>query len=187
VLVARPQTNVPRVPSLEAFQRRPGDSWPRQRWPASETLVWGFQSQALISGIFFSSSEFLGSIWKPVSSSRPIVPRAIARSGCQDGRRAYGAGYSVVARPCLDSREHDGMLVQVGMTITRGARYGTRKLRAATLYSVGPQDPDHDAHMRIGGEAPRRQAHSAQRHESQGFGGSPPPRIVIGDPQRSRG
>ena len=115
-----------------------------------------------------------------------MFPRVIARSGCQDGRRAYGAGYSAVARPCLDSREHDGMLVQVGMTITRGARYGTRKLRAATLYSVGPQDPDHDAHMRIGGEAPRRQAHSAQRHESQGFGGSPPPRIVIGDPQRSR-
>ena len=27
-LAARPQRNIPRVPSLEAFQRRPGDSWP---------------------------------------------------------------------------------------------------------------------------------------------------------------
>jgi hypothetical protein len=43
-------------------------------------------------------------------------------------------------------------------------------------------DPDHDAHMRIGCEAPRRRAQSAQRHESHGFGGSPPPRTVIGSP-----
>ena len=51
----------------------------------------------------------------------------------------------------------------------------------------GPKDPDHDALMRISGEAPRRRAHSAQRHESLVFGGSPPPRIVIGDPSRSSG
>lgn len=38
--------------------------------------------------------------------------------------------------------------------------------------------------MRIGCEAPRRQAQSAQRHESHGFGGFPPPRTVIGDPSR---
>jgi hypothetical protein len=36
--------------------------------------------------------------------------------------------------------------------------------------------------MRIGCEAPRRRAQSAQRHESHGFGGSPPPRTVIGSP-----
>ena len=36
--------------------------------------------------------------------------------------------------------------------------------RATTLYSVGPQGPDHDAVMRIGGEAPGRRAHSRKRY-----------------------
>jgi hypothetical protein len=35
----------------------------------------------------------------------------------------------------------------------RGARHGAH-LRAADLYSVGSFDPDHDAVMRIGDEAP---------------------------------
>src|SRR6516162_200960 len=35
--------------------------------------------------------------------------------------------------------------------------------RATTLYSVGPSGPDHDAVMRIGGEAPGRRAHSRNR------------------------
>src|SRR3954471_21685595 len=34
---------------------------------------------------------------------------------------------------------------------------------ATTLYSVGPQGPDHDAVMRIGGEAPGRRAHCRKR------------------------
>jgi hypothetical protein len=67
-----------------------------------------------------------------------------------------------------------------------GARIAAREIAPATLYSVDRLDPDHDAHMRIGCEAPRRQAQSAQRHESHGFGGSPPPRTVIGDPPIER-
>src|SRR4051812_13278321 len=35
--------------------------------------------------------------------------------------------------------------------------------RATPLYAVGPQGPDHDAVMRIGGEAPGRRAHSQER------------------------
>ena len=38
-------------------------------------------------------------------------------------------------------------------------------LRAADLYSVGWLDPDHDAVMRIGGEAPGGGAHSSSRHQ----------------------
>ena len=41
--------------------------------------------------------------------------------------------------------------------------------RAATLYSVGRNDPDHDAVMRIGGEAPGRRVHSTHRLGSHGF------------------
>ena len=40
--------------------------------------------------------------------------------------------------------------------------------RATTLYSVGPQGPDHDAVMRIGGEAPGRRAHSQERCQHHG-------------------
>jgi hypothetical protein len=121
---------------------------------------------------------------KPVSSSRPTNCRMLScAGGCQGWPVAPTLPCtSKVARPCLDSYEHDGTLGMVGSTIARGARCRARLLRAATLYSVGRNDPNHDARMRIGGEAPRRQAHSAQRHESQGFRGSPPPRIVIGDP-----
>ena len=53
--------------------------------------------------------------------------------------------------------------------------------RATPLYSVGPQGPDHDAVMRIGGEAPGRRAHSRQRCQTMACFGWPPPRIVSGD------
>src|SRR3954453_5496630 len=53
--------------------------------------------------------------------------------------------------------------------------------RATTLYSVGPEGPDHDAVMRIGGEAPGRRAHSRKRCQTMTSFGWPPPRIVIGD------
>src|SRR6266705_6796413 len=41
--------------------------------------------------------------------------------------------------------------------------------RAATLYSVGPWGPDHDAVMRIGGKAPRRRTHSRNRYQHHGL------------------
>ena len=51
-------------------------------------------------------------------------------------------------------------VVVVGMTRPRGARCRGTRNRAATLYPVGRSDPNHDARMRIGGEAPRRWTHS---------------------------
>src|SRR5262245_65942121 len=39
----------------------------------------------------------------------------------------------------------------------------------STLYSVGPSGPDHDAVMRIGGEAPGRRAHSRNRCQHHGL------------------
>jgi hypothetical protein len=35
--------------------------------------------------------------------------------------------------------------------------------RVTYLYSADPRDPDHDALMRIGGEAPGQRAHSKSR------------------------
>jgi hypothetical protein len=43
-------------------------------------------------------------------------------------------------------------------------------------------DANHDACMRIGGEAPGWRAHSQSRPEAMGRRGSPPPRIVIDGP-----
>jgi hypothetical protein len=40
-------------------------------------------------------------------------------------------------------------------------------------------DPDHEAAIRFGGEAPKRRAHSPDGIEARFLFGSPPPRIVI--------
>src|SRR6202040_3028097 len=48
-------------------------------------------------------------------------------------------------------------------------------------------DPNHDAAMRIGSEAPKRRTHSFPRHNSHGTNRDPPPRIVIGDPSQADG
>ena len=140
-------------------------------------LVWGFRSQVPISRHFhFSLSQFLCSISKPVSSPRPAVSQ---------GWRAQGLSRTALfqrrRRLVLDRSEHDGTLDAVGMTI-RGEPASGASDRAATLYSVGREDPNHDALMRIGSEAPRRRTHSAQRHDSHGLRGTPPPRTVIGNP-----
>ena len=55
------------------------------------------------------------------------------------------------------------------------------------LVSGGPEDPNHDAAMRIGSEAPKRRTHSFPRHNSHGTNRDPPPRIVIGDPSQADG
>ncbi len=56
---------------------------------------------------------------------------------------------------------------------------GRGRIAPTHLYAVDRWDPDHDAVMRIGGKAPRRQAHSLRRRASHACLGSPPPRIVI--------
>jgi hypothetical protein len=65
----------------------------------------------------------------------------------------------------------------------RGARLSQCEInRTATLYAVGLEDPNHDAVLRIGREAPKRQVHSSLRHDSHRTSdGCPPPRTVIGD------
>ena len=61
-----------------------------------------------------------------------------ARAGAvKVGRRPNLAAYSGLARPHLDSFEHDGTLGAIGMTIRGSPRSGAIN-RATTLYSVGP-------------------------------------------------
>ena len=61
----------------------------------------------------------------------------------------------------------------------RGARHwGRLSLRAANLYAVGSFDPDHDAVMRIGGEAPGGGPILSVGISAMFEYGVPPPRIV---------
>ena len=64
-----------------------------------------------------------------------------------------------------DLRTH--LCMMVGTTMSRGARcQGSSRCR--NLVFGESCDPNHDACMRIGGEAPRRRTHSVERHQSHG-------------------
>src|SRR5436190_17369132 len=85
----------------------------------------------------FSSSVSLFDL-KPVSSPRPTSPRHCRAQGLS--RLAVAPPLPpapIIARPYLDGSEHDGTLGVVGMTLSRGARFGWRADRATCLYSVG--------------------------------------------------
>jgi hypothetical protein len=55
------------------------------------------------------------------------------------GRRANLAACSELARPYLDSFEHDDTLGAIGMTIGGEPAFRARISRATTLYPVGPR------------------------------------------------
>jgi len=61
-----------------------------------------------------------------------------------------------LARPCLDSSEHGGTLDTVGMTIRGEPAFGRADQSRHNLVFGESKDPNHDAAMRIGSEAPRR-------------------------------
>ena len=126
----------------------------------SSTYFTAFSTSFIPVSLFDLESRFFA----PTRSiARP------ARAGAvKVGRRPNLAAYSALARPYLDSFEHDRTLGAVGMTIR-----GEPAFLGADQIAPRPcirwvQDPNHDALMRIGGEAPRRRTHSFSRHESQG-------------------
>jgi hypothetical protein len=55
----------------------------------------------------------------------------------------------------------------IGITIGGKPAHGRDQSRR-NLVSGGSKDPNHDAVMRIGNEAPKRRTHSSFRHRSQG-------------------
>jgi hypothetical protein len=62
----------------------------------------------------------------------------LARAGAvKVGRRTNLLACSAVARPHLDSSEHDGTLGAIGITIRGEPAFGARINRATALYSVG--------------------------------------------------
>src|SRR6266508_3385951 len=98
------------------------------------------------------------------SHSRFLVPTrpllTAARTGAvRVGRRTNLSACSALA---LTAPSTTARLTRSGRRSEGGLPSGADH-RAATLYSVGPCGPDHDAVMRIGGEAPRRRTHSRNR------------------------
>jgi hypothetical protein len=122
--------------------------------PASENLVWGFRSQAENSrhAIFsfnpISLFDLKAHFFAPTRTSkccRAQGPSSLAVALTSPVVRRFQAR--------LDGTEHGSTLVVVGMMRSRGARLSRTNIRAATLYSVGRNDPDHDAVLRIGSES----------------------------------
>ena len=102
------------------------------------------------------------------SESRFFVPTrtslALARAeAVKVGRHTDLTTGSAVARPHLDSFKHDGTLGAIRMTIGGEPACGRDQSRH-NLVSGGSKDPNHDAVMRIGSEAPKRRTHSPFRH-----------------------
>ena len=82
------------------------------------------------------------------------IVQMLSRAGAvKVGRRSDIWSRSGDARPHLDSSEHGSTLVVIGMTRSRRARLWRTNIRAATLYSVGRNGPDHDAVLRIDSES----------------------------------
>src|SRR6266567_4193956 len=99
--------------------------------------------------------------------TRPLL--TAARTGAvRVGRRTTLSACSALARPYLDGSDTTARLTRSGRRSEGGLPSGADH-RAATLYSVGPGGPDHDAVMRIGGEAPRRRTHSRNRCQHHGL------------------
>src|SRR5208282_5445554 len=96
----------------------------------SSTYFTAFSTSFIPVSLFDLESRFFAptrSIAKP------------ARAGAvKVGRRPNLAAYRALARPHLDSFEHDGTLGAVGMTIRGEPALRARINRATTLYPVGP-------------------------------------------------
>jgi len=90
--------------------------------------------------------------------------QAAARSGGQGWPKA------IAERLALDGREHSGRLARSGRTPVRNwddteGELAIVRADRAPRTCIRPirEDRNHDAVMRIGGEAPRRRAHSKPR------------------------
>jgi hypothetical protein len=88
----------------------------------------------------FVLRQFLCSISKPVSSSRPAL--RLRRRAQKLSRLAVAPTLRQappVTRPHLDSFEHDGTFGAIGMTIRGEPAFGRGLVAPQPLYSVGPR------------------------------------------------
>ena len=150
-------------------------------------LVWGSRSQAknLNSAIFLpflSSSSFCSPPAEPILPSRPRSLMAAARRVGQ-GWPSHAVQHTHgISRPLLDgprarreARDLRGRRGTAGQPNPQRrsevSLAGVARKIAHHVLVFGRSrsgDLNHDAVIRIGGEAPRRQTHSSLRHRSHG-------------------
>jgi hypothetical protein len=124
---------------------------------------------------------------KAVSSSRPALrPCRRAQKLSKVGRRTNLSRTPPLPGHTLTASSTTARLVRSGWRSEGSSLSGADQSRH-NLVSGGPEDPNHDAAMRIGSEAPKRRTHSFPRRNSHGTNRDPPPRIVIGDPSQADG
>src|SRR3954462_13703264 len=70
---------------------------------------------------------------------------------------------------------------------TEGSPPGARDIAPRPCIRLDRLDPDHEAAMRFGGEAPGRRAHSHLGMQAMQILGSPPPRTVVNALPQERG
>jgi hypothetical protein len=131
------------------------------------TLVWGFFCQGVrqCNARFCPSSVSLFDLkarfFVPTrSSARPSRAGAVKVGRCNNLSTCFA-----LARPYLDRFEHDGTLRAVATTIRGEPAFGRGSIAPQPCIRW-VQDPNHDAVIRIGSEAPRRRTHSTFRHDS---------------------
>ena len=102
--------------------------------------------------------RFLCSTWKsPFLRPDPAVLQSRrAQEAVKVGRRTNLSTYSGPCQASLDSSQHGGTLDTVGMTIRGEPAFGRADQSRHNLVFGESNDPNHDAAMRIGSEAPRR-------------------------------
>ena len=175
----------------EAVRPSPAHRYFRPRGWSRLCLVWGFCCQAEISArwrtsFFLSSSSFV----------RPEAVLPSSRPALRPRRRAQELSRLAVAPTLPHAPPLPGHTLTASSTTARLVRSGWRSEGSSlsgadqsrhNLVSGGSEDPNHDAAMRIGSEAPKRRTHSFPRHNSHGTNRDPPPRIVIGDPSQADG
>jgi hypothetical protein len=165
----RPQSSCHIAKVVLAFRHgsrqipRASDASPRHT--SRGFLVWALSRRRFDrSAHLFSLVSFFVRSENPFLRPDPRFACAGARRNCQGwpSHQPFPTS-SAVARPHLDSFEHDGTLGAIGMTIRGEPAFGRDQSRH-NLVSGGSKDPNHDAVMRIGSEAPRRRTHSPFRH-----------------------
>ena len=103
---------------------------------------------------FFLQHNFFVRLESPLLRPDPQCPNAVARRVCQGWPSLrYLLMISAMPGHTLTNPSTAARSLWSGWTGRGGARLSRTNIRAATLYTVGRNDPDHDAVLRIGSES----------------------------------
>jgi hypothetical protein len=129
-------------------------------------------------GAFFVKEMWQGALFSSPVSLFDLKAVSSSRSALRSSRRARELSRLAVAPTLRHTPPFPGHTLTAPsttaplgavrtMTIRRSPLAGADQSRHSLVFG-GSKDPNHDAVMRIGSEAPKRRTHSSIRHKSQG-------------------